>query len=155
MPAKGLSESEYKVQSEKILREIRAIKLDGLKADREKEKWVTKRKEKAVEVAQEQYRQEEIRLSIEQTKTSTLQENLKESRLNLEIAQVGVAATGDKLSFEKQAKDLNRDLFRQKLEAMDLSLGEATFNNDDRRQEFKVKEISTGLPRSFSFTDRN
>lgn len=155
MPAKGLSESEYKVQSEKILREIRAIKLDGLKADREKEKWVTKRKEKAVEVAQEQYRQEEIRLSIEQTKTATLQENLKEAKLNLEIAQVGVAATGDKLSFERQAKDLNRDLFRQRLEAMDLSLSEATFNNDDRRQEFKVKEISTGLPRSFSFTDRN
>lgn len=155
MPAKGLSESEYKVQSEKILREIRAIKLDGLKADREKEKWVTKRKEKSVEVAQEQYRQEEIRLSIEQTKTATLQENLKEAKLNLEIAQVGVAATGDKLSFERQAKDLNRDLFRQRLEAMDLSLSEATFNNDDRRQEFKVKEISTGLPRSFSFTDRN
>ncbi|HEY9657424.1 MAG TPA: hypothetical protein V6C65_03100 [Allocoleopsis sp.] len=151
----GLSESEYKVQAERILREIRGIKLEGLKADRDKEQWITKRKQKAVEVEQERYRQEEIRLSIEQTKSSTLRENLTEAKLNLEIAQVGVSATRDKLSFEKQAADLNRDLFRQRLQSLDLTLGEATFNNDDRRQEFKVKEINTGLPRSFSFADRN
>lgn len=148
----GISESEYKQQSEAILRDIRAIKIEGLKADRDKERWVTKRKQKAVEVAQEQYRQEEIRLSIEQTRTDILRNNLKKTEVERSISEVEVTGAQDRLSFERQAVDVNRDIFRQRLESLDLTLGESTFNNDDRRAEFKVKEIRVGLPRSFSFS---
>ncbi|MEP0913280.1 hypothetical protein NDI45_20420 [Leptolyngbya sp. GB1-A1] len=148
----GISESEYKQQSETILRDIRAIKIEGLKADRDKERWTTKRKQKAVEVAQEQYRQEEIRLSIEQTRTDILRNNLKKTEVERSISEIEVTGAQDRLSFERQAVDVNRDIFRRRLESLDLTLGESTFNNDDRRAEFKAKEIRVGLPRSFSFS---
>ncbi|MEP0914551.1 hypothetical protein NDI45_26980 [Leptolyngbya sp. GB1-A1] len=150
MPA-GISESDFKVQSERILRQIRAVKVEGLQADLEREKWVTKRKQKSVEVAQEQYRQEEIKLSIEQVRTDTLRNNLKRTEVERSISEVEITGTQDRLSFETQSVELNRDIFRQRLESMNLTLGEATFHNDDRRSEFREKEIRVGLPRSFSF----
>ncbi len=150
MPA-GISESEFKKQSERILRQIRSVKIQGLQADLEREQWTTKRKLKSVEVAKEQYRQEEIKLSIEQTRTDILRNNLKRTQVELSISEVEITAAQDRLSFETQSTDINRDLFRQRLESMDLTLGEATFQNDDRRAEYREKEIRVGLPRSFSF----
>ncbi len=147
----GISESQFKTESERILRQTRAIKIQGLQADLEREKWVTKRKQKSVEVAAEQYRQEEIKLSIEQTRTDILRNNLKRTEVERSISEVEVTGAQDRLSFETQSVDINRDLFRQRLESMDLTLGEATFHNDDRRAEYREKEIRVGLPRSFSF----
>lgn len=148
----GISESQYKQQSEAILRDIRAIKIEGLKADRDKERWTTKRKQKTVEVEQEKYRQEEIKLSIEQTRSDILRNNLKKTEVERSISEVEVSGARDKLSFEQQSLEVNRDLFRQRLQSLDLTLGEATFNNDDRRAELKTKEIRVGLPRSFNFS---
>lgn len=150
MPA-GISESEFQSQSERILRQIRAVKVEGLQADLAREKWVTKRKQKSVEVAAEQYRQEEIKLILEQTRTDILRDNLKRTQVELSISEVEVTGAQDRLSFEQQSVDINRDLFRQRLEGMDLSLGEITFQNDDRRAQYREKEIRVGLPRSFSF----
>ncbi|WP_088889819.1 hypothetical protein [Leptolyngbya ohadii] len=150
MPA-GISESDFKIQSERILRQIRATKLEGLQADLDREKLITKRKQKSVEVAAEQLRQEEIKLSIEQTRTDILRNNLRKTEVERSISEVEITGAQDRLSFETQAVDLNRDLFRQRLEALDLTLGEATFHNDDRRSEYREKEIRVGLPRSFSF----
>lgn len=150
MPA-GISESEFKQQSERILRQVRAVKIEGLQADLERERWITKRKQKSVEVAKEQYVQEEIKLSIEQTRTDILRNNLKRTEVERSISEVEISAAQDRLSFEQQSGELNRDIFRQRLESMNLTLGEVTFQNDDRRAEYREKEIRVGLPRSFSF----
>lgn len=146
MPA-GLSESEFKRESERIMRQIRATKIEGLKADLEREKLVTQRKQKAVEVAQAQLRQEEIRLEIENTKVQILQENLNEERVKLEIAQTKTGQARDKLDFERRSRDLQRGLYREQLSSMDLSLGESEFDNTDRRQLNTLKEINTGPSR--------
>jgi hypothetical protein len=150
MPA-GISESEFKTQSERILRQIRAVKVEGLQADLDREKWITKHKQKSVEVAQEQYRQEEIKLSVEQTRTDILRNNLKRTEVERSISEVEISGAQDRLSFEQQSVEVNRDIFRQRLQSLDLTLGEATFHNDDRRAEYREKEIRVGLPRSFTF----
>lgn len=146
MPA-GISESEFKRQSEQIMREIRATKIEGLKADLEREKLITQRKQKAVEVARVQLRQEETRLEIENTKLQILQENLSEERVKLEIAQTKTGQARDKLDFERRSRDLQRGIYREQLGSMDLTLGESEFENTDRRQLNNLREINTAPSR--------
>jgi hypothetical protein len=157
MPLAGLSESEFKQQQEQLLRQIRATKIEGLKHDLEREKQMTERKRIAVEVAKVQVEQEKVKQQIEETKLRTLRVNLQEEQTREQIAQTKLEGTRDQLSFEKQKVEITKGLYRERLGALDLSLDEETFANDDRRAENKVKEVSMSPKRNYSFSavDRN
>ncbi len=149
----GLSESEYKQKSERIMRQIRAVKIEGLEYDLEREKLVTQRKKVSVDVAREQLQQEQVKLQIEQVETATLRVKLQEAKVKQEIAQVELEGTRDKLSFKKQENEINKGIYRERLAAMDLSLDEGQFFNDDRRAENRVKEIPVSPKRSYNFAN--
>jgi hypothetical protein len=150
MPA-GISESEFKHQKELIKRRIRSLKIEVLEANEREEKANVKFANLKADAAEEHVRQAEIELQIENVETEIRSKRLQKVRVESDIAGVEVQTTKDRLSFERQRAEINCDIYGQKLRELDLNLGESRFNNDDRVADNRVREVDTGLPRSFSF----
>lgn len=135
----GLTESQYKRESERLQQDIRAIKIEGLRADREKERLTTQTRWVKVDIAREHLFAARIDLTIAQEQTYQRRLTLDQTRVETQILDVSLNSTRDKLGFVTQERELNRQMIRQRLQSLDLSLSETQFNNDDRRSEMRLK----------------
>lgn len=135
----GLTESQYKRESERLQQDIRDIKIEGLRADRERERLTTQTKWAKVDIAREHLSASRIDLTIAQEQTYQRRLTLDQTRVETQILDVSLNSTRDKLGFVTQERELNRQMIRQRLQSLDLSLSETQFNNDDRRSEMRLK----------------
>ncbi|MBD2465597.1 hypothetical protein H6G89_31890 [Oscillatoria sp. FACHB-1407] len=144
----GMTESQFKRESERLQQDIREIKIDGLRADREKERLTAQTKWVKVDVAREHLAIARTDLTIAQEQGYQKRLTLDQTRLETQVIDVSIGSTRDKLQFATQERELNRQMIRQRLQLLDLSLSEAQFNNDDRRSEMRLK--GQALPGLFS-----
>lgn len=147
----GLTESEFKIQSERLQSQIREQKIDGYRADLEKEKLVTQAKWVKRDIARENLTTAKVDLQIAQEKTTHSRLKLIGAQLDTRLIEVENGTKTDDLTYQTQAREIGKQMIRARLTALDLNLSEVQGLNADRRTEMKLKGLPTpgnfALPR--------
>jgi hypothetical protein len=144
-----MSEIDFKLQKEQVEGGIRETKLDGYRADLEKERLVTQRKWVEVEIAQEELTHANLRLDTAREKTTQLNLRLQMARIEAQVLEVDLDMNQHQLTAKSMERELQFGLLTEKLRGMDLRLSEARQDNENLRLELSARGFSA-LPGSFS-----